>query len=307
MCGSPEDELNWFSVVLMGESHNAMQAEKLTTITTVKEHKQENGEFKMVSLVKTLKTRFELLSRVIPLTVAFITAKIVFHSLGWEPFTAGLMPLFVAALTGIVFLLGFILAGVFSDYKESEKIPGEIVGSLNAIWHEAYMLIKASGSSAGDELQKKVLDFIDMVNPEFLINKNGKLLELVDSFSDDFIRMDKEAPVPIMVRLRNEQNNLMKLLIRIKVIRDTSFGYSAQLAASLMVFLFALSLLLLRIEPFAEGLFNTSLFVFILVSIIFIIRDTDNPFEYEEDHTGIDEVSFDVLYDFKERILRMKI
>ena len=87
----------------------------------------------MTSFIKTLKIKFELLSHVVPLTLAFLLLKVVLHSLGWEPFTTGLMPLFVAALTGIVFLLGFILACVFSDYKESEKIPGEIVGSLNAI------------------------------------------------------------------------------------------------------------------------------------------------------------------------------
>src|SRR5687767_12642071 len=33
-------------------------------------------------------------------------------------------------LSGGVFLLGFMLAGTISDYKEAEKLPGEIVAGL---------------------------------------------------------------------------------------------------------------------------------------------------------------------------------
>src|SRR5689334_1425826 len=33
-------------------------------------------------------------------------------------------------LTGAVFLIGFMLSGVMSDYKESEKLPGELACAL---------------------------------------------------------------------------------------------------------------------------------------------------------------------------------
>jgi hypothetical protein len=35
-----------------------------------------------------------------------------------------------SAQTGGIFLLGFLLGGVISDYKEAEKLPGEIVGCV---------------------------------------------------------------------------------------------------------------------------------------------------------------------------------
>src|SRR5207253_527775 len=36
-------------------------------------------------------------------------------------------------LTGAVFLIGFMLSGVMSDYKESEKLPGELACALEGL------------------------------------------------------------------------------------------------------------------------------------------------------------------------------
>ena len=36
-------------------------------------------------------------------------------------------------LTGGIFLIGFMLAGTMSDYKESEKLPAELACTLEAL------------------------------------------------------------------------------------------------------------------------------------------------------------------------------
>jgi hypothetical protein len=54
--------------------------------------------------------------------------------MGWE--FISINPLFSALVASTVFLLGFLLNGVLSDFKESEKLPSEIASSLMLIARE---------------------------------------------------------------------------------------------------------------------------------------------------------------------------
>ena len=63
-----------------------------------------------------------------------MVAKLILHRLGWEGISIN--QLFSALVASNVFLLGFLLNGVLSDYKESEKIPGEIASALTLLARE---------------------------------------------------------------------------------------------------------------------------------------------------------------------------
>ncbi len=41
--------------------------------------------------------------------------------------------LFTSAIAGAIFIMGFLLAGIMTDYKEAEKISAEIRSSLEII------------------------------------------------------------------------------------------------------------------------------------------------------------------------------
>lgn len=245
----------------------------------------------------------KILSPVLAITITVAASKTIFHLLGWEPFAATLQPFFSGAMTGIIFLLGFILVGVMSDYKESEKIPGEMVSSLNIIWHETEIATRSRQSEGAKKLQEKVYNFVRLFEPEFLIKRNMMVQELVDSFVVDIAAMDKEnIPTSFMMRIRQEQSNLAKYLKRVDVIRDTSFIKSGYTVIQIAVGSFFVSFLLLKIEPFGQGLFFTCLYAFLLSAVIFLIKDMDDPFEYQENMEYIDEISFKVLYDFGDRL-----
>ena len=49
-------------------------------------------------------------------------------------------PLVATIITANVFILGFLLTGVLSDYKESERLPGELSISMGAIADECLLL-----------------------------------------------------------------------------------------------------------------------------------------------------------------------
>ena len=88
----------------------------------------------MSLIQKIKKSKYHLLFSVLPVVLLAGIAKLSAHFLGWEFIPKELTAFFPSILTGIIFILGFLLAGVVTDYKESEKIPNEMVGSLYAIW-----------------------------------------------------------------------------------------------------------------------------------------------------------------------------
>lgn len=154
--------------------------------------------------LKLLQGKFRILTNVLAATVACGLIKYGLHRLGWEPFTIPISPYFTTILTGTIFLLGFILAGVMTDYKKSEAIPGKMVSSLYTIWQEAEMLIKASGSPAAKNLQKKICHFIDIFKTEFLLKRQEETtVEALYSFSEDFAIMDKDVPPGVHGKAEN--------------------------------------------------------------------------------------------------------
>ena len=73
-----------------------------------------------------------------PLVLAVALLKFLSHKLGFE--IMELNALFTSLVAGTIFLIGFLISGVLSDYKESEKIPGEIASCLEALADEALFM-----------------------------------------------------------------------------------------------------------------------------------------------------------------------
>jgi hypothetical protein len=202
-------------------------------------------------------------------------------------------------VTGIVFLLGFLLAGVLTDYKESEKLPGEILSSIHTIWEEATIWRKDKDSRNSRALQRKVIQFIQSLESEFLIKREvGGVLALLDSFSDNFMTMSKHVRPDSITRVKTEQKNLRKILIRIETIRGSSFSHSVYKAVLVAIIIVVAGVLLMRLDPFVESVFFLCLYVFFLVSTLIIVKDLDDPFEYQEGKMKVEEIDFSMVYDY---------
>ena len=63
-----------------------------------------------------------------------------------------------AVFTGAFFVVGLLLAGIMTDFKESEKIPGEIACNLEAIQDWMLFGLKAPRSNDKAEKAKAELD-----------------------------------------------------------------------------------------------------------------------------------------------------
>jgi Na+/H+-dicarboxylate symporter len=75
---------------------------------------------------KLMKSKWRLAINTLPYIIFIAIAKYTAHYYEAEFLT--LNALFTAIISANIFLIGFLISGTLSDYKESERLPGEIAG-----------------------------------------------------------------------------------------------------------------------------------------------------------------------------------
>src|ERR1035437_10324533 len=82
------------------------------------------GSQPSVDGIATMKipSQIRFLFRVGVVVSVVVAAKVLVHTLNFEPIQ--LNALFTGIIAANVFLMGFLLSGVLSDFKESERLPG---------------------------------------------------------------------------------------------------------------------------------------------------------------------------------------
>jgi hypothetical protein len=184
-------------------------------------------------------------------------------------------------LAAVALIVGFMLAGVLADYKESEKIPGEIATTLETIGDTVRTVITLNQQSDVSKFESQFCELVATIDDWFVRRVSvaqcyGKLEE----FRGVVETMHSAAGVNYAIRGLAEMHNLRKLITRVDVISRTSFipiGYA------LLELLVATTLGLLLISnyktPIAEY-FLISLFSLIYIYLLRLIRDIDAPFAY---------------------------
>jgi hypothetical protein len=245
--------------------------------------------------------KWHLALKVLPLIILVIILKLVAHQFGLE--FISLNPLFTGIVTANIFLLGFLIAGVLADYKESEKLPGELASSIETIMDECLIIYKNKKAEPAKECLNHTLNLTNSIDEWFHKKERTRaLMDKISGFNDFFIAFESLTQANFIARLKQEQSAIRRMLIRIHTIRETSFvssGYA--IAESITIFLI-IGLIFVKIDPFYEALFFVSAIVFVQTYMIALIKDLDNPFEYYGEDIGHDEVSLKPLDDLKLRI-----
>ncbi len=184
-------------------------------------------------------------------------------------------------LTAGVFLTGFMLAGTMSDYKESEKLPGELACTLETLEEVLVQSTIAKPAIDPKPLRRAVLDTTKQL---------GAWLKKAVPYGEAFValtkldgviqQVEREGGGAYASRAINELHNLRKTVTRIAVISRTGFLPPAYaLLETLMVIILVLLLMAKFKSPLAEYIlvpFVTLIYVYMLR----LIKDVDDPFDY---------------------------
>ncbi len=245
--------------------------------------------------------KWKLIIKVIPLLLIILAVKSIVHYFNLE-FLA-LSPLFGALISANVFLIGFLISGVLSDYKEAEKIPGEIACCIETIADECYIMIKNKRSVAAKQCLEHAIFLLNSTLDWFYKKvKTIQLMEHIFDLNDLFLRFEAETQPNFIARLKQEQNTIRKLITRAHTIRETSFVVTGYAIVEAITFVLVLGMIFINITPYYESVFLLSFVSFFLVYMILFLKDLDDPFEYTIKQDVSDEVSLKPLEESAKRL-----
>jgi len=228
--------------------------------------------------------------------VAVVLAGVKFgiHALNLE--FMRLDSLISALISGVIFTIAILLAGVMTDFKESEKIPGELAATIKAL-HKDFELLEFTAKKETDNALLHLNSLISVIINQFESNKwkQTEIAEIIEKIDDDINAMAaKNMAPPYVIKMRNELNNIEKISNRIDTIEETNFLPAAytlsQVAVSLVVFILLFSM----IDPYVIGMVIVFTVTFLITGILVLIKDMDNPFE--TGGTGSADVDLSHIY-----------
>lgn len=235
--------------------------------------------------------------------VVLVVAKYFVHQYGLEFVT--LNALFSSVIASSTFITGFLLAGVFSDYKEVEKIPAEIRSSLESILGEVDALKRKDSSFDDVSAKIIVIDFIKEFEDGLSDAKNHSHMNCaLDQIAKlDFVFDDMEkrgVPPNYMTRIKSEQALLRKALLRVYHIQKTNFIPSVAVLVESIVLLVILLLMFAEID-FLTGLIELGLLSYLLLYTMRLIHVLEKPFRKGKDDT-CDDVSIFLLRELSDNL-----
>lgn len=228
------------------------------------------------------KNRFRLLLGSLPIVAVVLVARYLMQEV-WEIGEIAGFGEIGSVITGVTLILGFMLAGVLADYKESERLPAVLAGALlgfastvagalemkdqDPAW--ARRRVAAFGASLQDWLYGRIDD------------------TAMWSAHADMGRTITEAEragigTHYVGRLLTVNGELAATLNRVAVIRNTSFIQSGYVLMAFLVAVLQVSLAVVTFPSTVMSWIAPAVLSLAYAYLLLLVRDLDNPFGHGE-------------------------
>ena len=249
--------------------------------------------------------KFVLFATVLVVVVLLSLGKAVIHWTGLEFLT--LNPLFTSAIAGAIFIIGFMLSGMLSDYKEAERIPGELRVALEAIDEDVAGFAAGQHGDDVDKLRVVLLEILTSIRTG-MEHESGHsdmkpALAAVDALSPVFRSVEGLGmPANYVVRLRGLQDNVRRGVLRIYHIQAMQFVPSIHILVQTLVGTVIVLLLFLKTEGSPESAMIFGFVAYMFVYALHLISMLEQPFR--KGHGSMDDVRVFLLREFEEKLRR---
>lgn len=245
--------------------------------------------------------KWSLAFSIMPIVLVVVALKYIYHANNLEVLSLG--PLMSGLIAADVFLLSFLISAILMDYKEAERLPGELAAFFAAIFDEISIIYRhAPGKQAQECLEhvhRMIVALIDWFNR---VEHTDKLMDEISDFADYLAALPPGTDPNAVVRMKDQQSLIRRTLVRVRTIRGTFFVPSGYAIAEAMNILVIVGLLATQIGNVYEGYFFVSVIAFLVTYMLVLIRELDNPFNYYSKGEVIDEVSLLPLIETKQRM-----
>ena len=184
-------------------------------------------------------------------------------------------------VTGGIFLIAFMLAGTMADYKESEKIPGELACAFETIEDTLNLAYQYKGGFDLGAQKAKLHAVTESILHWFRRQESTEgTFEKIQGITDIAVTLEKAGVGAIASRVTSEQHNLRKFFTRVHVIRNTNFLATGYAFLEVLTVVIIGLLMVSQFENLLISMVIVSFVTQIFIYMIRLIRDVDEPFEY---------------------------
>lgn len=232
--------------------------------------------------LQILFNRFRLVMLALPAVAVVLMLRYILQ----EVFDIGEVATFSevgSVITGVTLILGFMLGGVLSDYKESEKLPASVAVALAGF-----------RSTAHSGLLAKDLD-VSIINARISTVANAIAGWFVGTNSEDemwaamsdlpalIVDLEKAGMASHYVgRLMVLNGELNTTLNRVAVVRNTSFVQSGYVLMTILVLVLQGSLAIVSFPSSIMSWIAPSVLSLAYAYLWLLVRDLDNPFGHSD-------------------------
>lgn len=231
-------------------------------------------------LMKLNLVKWRLMLATLPVTLSVVLLKVfllrVLHFEGLFDYSD-----ITLIITGGIFLVGFMLAGTLSDYKESERLPALIAGTLESIEDTLDVAFLFKGNFDLKAQKQKLFAVTDSIIRYFAHQETeADVYRKIEGITEVAIHVERTGMGSTTSWVKREQANLRQYFSRTTVIKRTAFIATGYAFLEVLTVVIILVLLVCRFESFVLSLLLVSFLTHIFTYMIFLIRDIDHPFEY---------------------------
>ena len=209
--------------------------------------------------------------------IALVGLKLLLWEAGLQ--RAVTLQLVSALIGGVIFTLAIILSGVFADFKESERLVSELSSSLRRLHAESAMVASGERLAAmRAELSALATVFTEDLREGKHI-RTGAVLQRTDRLDAYLLECARTGAASSQLRTAQVSlTTITRVMDRLEVIVETMFMRAGYAFAGTAVFLAIGVLTLAEFEPLVQGLALHGIASFLLLGLLMLIYDLDNPF-----------------------------
>lgn len=241
--------------------------------------------------------RRTLLVRTLPYVLGIVAAKLIIEQLDWEFVVVS--PLHTSIVAGAIFIVGLVLAGTMSDYKESERLPTETAAALEAIYREGAYVKEFHADFDLDRLAGTLAQVPHSLRADLVEGDTHTTIATIEALTDSFVEMERlGVPPNYIARLKQEQAVIVRNLMRVAYIQRIAFLPSAYTLVEVILTLVITLLLFTQVATRATDAILLGFISLIFLYILRLLRVLDSPFQAAG--AGLDDVSLfqiDAIHD----------
>jgi hypothetical protein len=208
-------------------------------------------------------------------------------------------------LTAGVFLTGFLLAGTMADYKEAEKLPAEISCTLETLEDIFVLAATDRPELSVSGLRRELLSPTDTIKDWLLrLRTTPEVYAAMTRMSVLLQQLERAGAGPYASRAVPQLMMVRRSVSRIDVIVRTGFLPPAYALLEALVVMIITLMLIARFRSVVAESLIVPFVSLINIYMLRLIKDVDNPFEFEGRHKGpgSGEVALFPIDEYRQRL-----